>query len=78
MKLFNLWYRSNTSKDFLVGEFHSDRTMTRYEMAEIIYNALSRGASAEKKLVEEFKPELQALAASNKATADAPAEKAEG
>ena len=60
------------------GEFHGDRTMTRYEMAEIIYNALSRGASAEKKLVEEFKPELQALAASNKATADAPAEKAEG
>ena len=56
------------------GEFHGDRTMTRYEMAEIIYNALSRGASAEKKLVEEFKPELQALAASNKATADAPAE----
>ncbi len=56
------------------GEFHGNRTMTRYEMAEIIYNALSRGASAEKKLVEEFKPELQALAASNKATADAPAE----
>lgn len=54
------------------GEFHGDRTMTRYEMAEIIYNALSRGASAEKKLVEEFKPELQAMAASNKATADAP------
>ena len=34
--------------------------MTRYEMAEIIYNALSRGAEAEKELVEEFKPELQA------------------
>ena len=33
--------------------------MTRYEMAEIIYNALSKGAKAEKKLVEEFKPELQ-------------------
>lgn len=56
------------------GEFHGERTMTRYEMAEIIYNALSRGAEAERKLVEEFKPELQAMAASEKATA----EKAEG
>lgn len=35
-------------------------------MAEIIYNALSRGAEAEKELVEEFKPELQAMAASEK------------
>ena len=52
------------------GEFHGDRTMTRYEMAEIIYNALSRGAEAEKELVEEFKPELQAMAASEKATAE--------
>ena len=56
------------------GEFHGERTMTRYEMAEIIYNALFRGAEAEKELVEEFKPELQAMAASEKATA----EKAEG
>ena len=45
------------------GKFHGERTMTRYEMAELIYNALSRGAKAEKKLVEEFKPELQAMAA---------------
>lgn len=52
------------------GEFHGERTMTRYEMAEIIYNALSRGAEAERKLVEEFKPELQAMAASEKATAE--------
>ena len=49
------------------GEFHGDRTMTRYEMAEIIYNAFSKGAQAEKDLVEEFKPELQAMAASQKA-----------
>ena len=52
------------------GEFHGERTMTRYEMAEIIYNALSRGAEAERELVEEFKPELQAMAASEKATAE--------
>ena len=49
------------------GTFRGDRTMTRYEMAEIIYNALSRGAKAEKKLVEEFKPELQAMAAQKQA-----------
>lgn len=28
------------------GKYHGDRTMTRYEMAEIIYNALSKGAKA--------------------------------
>lgn len=49
------------------GKYHDDRTMTRYEMAEIIYNALSKGAKAEKKLIEEFKPELQAMAAQKKA-----------
>ena len=49
------------------GKFHGERTMTRYEMAEIIYNALSKGAKAEKKLVEEFRPELQAMAAQKQA-----------
>lgn len=49
------------------GKYHGERQMTRYEMAEIIYNALSKGAKAEKKLVEEFRPELQARAAQKKA-----------
>ena len=49
------------------GKYHGERQMTRYEMAEIIYNALSKGARAEKKLVEEFRPELQAMAAQKKA-----------
>ena len=49
------------------GKYHGERTMTRYEMAEIIYNALSKGAKAEAKLVEEFRPELQARAAQRKA-----------
>ena len=49
------------------GKYHGERQMTRYEMAEIIYNALSKGAKAEKKLVEEFRPELQAMAAQTKA-----------
>lgn len=49
------------------GKYHGERQMTRYEMAEIIYNALSKGAKAEKKLVEEFRPELQAMAAQKRA-----------
>lgn len=49
------------------GKYHGERTMTRYEMAEIIYNALSKGAKAEAKLVEEFRPELRAMAAQRKA-----------
>lgn len=49
------------------GKYHGERQMTRYEMAEIIYNALSKGAKAEKKLVEEFRPEIQAMAAQKKA-----------
>ena len=49
------------------GKYHGERTMTRYEMAEIIYNVLSKGAKAEAKLVEEFRPELQAMAAQRKA-----------
>ena len=49
------------------GKYHGERQLTRYEMAEIIYNALSKGAKAEKKLVEEFRPELQAMAAQKKA-----------
>ena len=49
------------------GKYHGEWQMTRYEMAEIIYNALSKGAKAEKKLVEEFRPELQAMAVQKKA-----------
>ena len=54
-------------KGYEDGKYHGERTMTRYEMAEIIYNALSKGAKAEAKLVEEFRPELQAMAAQRKA-----------
>ena len=58
---------NNIVQGYEDGKFHGERTMTRYEMAEIIYNALSMGAKAEKKLVEEFKPELQAMAAQKQA-----------
>ena len=49
------------------GKYHGERQMTRYEMAEIIYKALSKGVKAEKELIDEFRPELQAMTASNKA-----------
>ena len=49
------------------GKYHGERTMTRYEMAVIIYKALQKGAKAEAKLVEEFKPELKAIAVHEKA-----------
>ena len=55
------------------GEFHGDRTMTRYEMAEIIYKAMNRGVQVDQKLVEEFKPEMEQVAA-NETTQAAPAE----
>ena len=58
---------NNIVEGYEDGKFHGERTMTRYEMAEIIYNALSKGSKAEKKLVEEFKPELQAMAAQKQA-----------
>ena len=49
------------------GEFHGDRTMTRYEMAEIIYKAMNRGVQVDQKLVDEFQPEMQQVAANQNA-----------
>ena len=49
------------------GEFHGDRTMTRYEMAEVIYKAMQKGAKVDQKLVNEFKPEMEQVAANQNA-----------
>ena len=49
------------------GEFHGDRTMTRYEMAEIIYKAMNKGVQVDQKLVNEFKPEMEQVAANERA-----------
>ena len=46
------------------GEYHGERTMTRYEMATIIYNALKRGVQADANLVREFQPELSMIESS--------------
>ena len=59
------------------GEFHGDRTMTRYEMAEIIYKAMSKGVQVDQKLVDEFKPEMEQVAANTEGAETTPAAAAE-
>jgi hypothetical protein len=43
------------------GNYEGNRTLTRYEMAELIYNALKKGIHIDNKLAKEFSPEIQAL-----------------
>ena len=43
------------------GTFGGDRTMTRYEFAQIIYRVLQKGIAVDSKLVSEFKPELERI-----------------
>ena len=47
------------------GDFHGDRTMTRYEMAQVIYKALKKGGSVDQKLVKEFNKEIEAAKAND-------------
>ena len=51
--------KSGLVKGYPDGEFKGDRNMTRYEFAQIVYNAIQAGAEVDARLVEEFKPELQ-------------------
>ncbi len=51
--------KSGLVKGYPDGEFKGDRTMTRYEFAQIVYNAIQAGAEVDARLVEEFKPELE-------------------
>lgn len=41
------------------GMFHGDRTLTRYEFAQVVYNAIEAGAKVDQRLVNEFEPELK-------------------
>lgn len=41
------------------GEFKGDRNMTRYEFAQIVYNAIQAGIKVDERLVQEFRPELE-------------------
>ena len=51
--------KSGLVKGYPDGEFKGDRTMTRYEFAQIVYNAIQAGEEVDARLVEEFKPELE-------------------
>ena len=51
--------KSGLVKGYPDGEFKGDRNMTRYEFAQIVYNAIQAGAEVDARLVEEFKPELE-------------------
>lgn len=41
------------------GEFKGDRNMTRYEFAQIVYNAIQAGIKVDERLVQKFRPELE-------------------
>ena len=41
------------------GTFKGDRQMTRYEYAEMLYNALSRGAAVKREHLKKYAPELK-------------------
>lgn len=43
------------------GKFKGDRQMTRYEYAEMLYNALSKGAKVDQAQLEEYAPELHKI-----------------
>ena len=47
------------------GDFHGDRTMTRYEMAQVIYKALKKGGTVDQKLVKEFNKEIEDVKAND-------------
>ena len=51
--------KSGLVKGYPDGEFKGDRTMTRYEFAQIVYNAIQAGAEVDSRLVAEFQPELE-------------------
>ena len=49
-------------KGYPDGTFKGDQQMTRYEYAEMLYNALARGIEVDLNHVKEYAPELQQIA----------------
>ena len=43
------------------GEFKGDRRMTRYEYAQMLYRALSKGATVDEEHLKEYEPELRRI-----------------
>ncbi|HJE82835.1 YadA C-terminal domain-containing protein [Megasphaera stantonii] len=48
------------------GTFKGDKTMTRYEIAEMLYKALQKGAQVDPQMLKEYAPELEALQGQHK------------
>jgi hypothetical protein len=43
------------------GKFVGERRMTRYEMATVIYRALQKGVAIDRRVMAEFRPELERI-----------------
>ena len=53
---------NNLVQGYPDGMFKGDRPMTRYEYAEMLYNALSNGANVKREHVRQYAPELKQIA----------------
>lgn len=52
---------NNLVQGYPDGEFKGDKPMTRYEYAEILFNALSQGRNVKREHVQQYAPELQEI-----------------
>ena len=53
-------------KGYPDGKFHGDKAMTRYEYAEMLYEALQKGAHVDQATLDEYAPELSQVKANQK------------
>ena len=53
-------------KGYPDGKFHGDKPMTRYEYAEMLYEALQKGAHVDQATLDEYAPELSQVKANQK------------
>ena len=52
-------------KGYPDGQFHGDKPMTRYEYAQMLYEALQKGAHVDQSTLDEYAPELSQVKANN-------------
>ena len=52
-------------KGYPDGQFHGDKPMTRYEYAQMLYEALQKGAHVDQATLNEYAPELSQVKANN-------------
>ncbi len=58
-------YGNDEIQGYPDGEFKGDEKMTRYEYAQMLYNALKKGVSVDPGQIEEYGPELHKIASRN-------------